>query len=157
MKNLAFHSILRLKYDFTTNSHYLTFTMYVSHSKVDRMYFLNLEVKGLTCNWVSNHVKAKLPECFLFHSAVTSLDEVAVIQVAAGSFHSACLTSKSYCTPAAVPMLQDLTRAATRPGSCGSAHLIILYKLINLLILYRVSITIALNLIGRYPPPPPPI
>ena len=38
MKNLAFHSVLRLKDDYTTNSYHLAYTL-----------FLNLGVKGLNC------------------------------------------------------------------------------------------------------------
>ena len=45
MRNLGFHSLLRLGDDYTANSHYLT--IYISLQKVGRMYFLNLGVKGL--------------------------------------------------------------------------------------------------------------
>ena len=40
MKNLAFHSLLRLKDDSCTSSHYLTYAF-------ERMYFLSLGLKGL--------------------------------------------------------------------------------------------------------------
>ena len=54
IKNLAFHSLLRLGDDYTTDPHYLT--IYVSLQKVGRMYFLNLGVTGLkvlTC-WIAH-------------------------------------------------------------------------------------------------------
>ena len=43
--NLASHSLLRLKDDYCTNSHYLIYTFLFK--KVGRMYFLSLGVKGL--------------------------------------------------------------------------------------------------------------
>ena len=47
MENLAFHSLLtQMKDDYTTNSHYITYTF--SLYEVGRMYFLDLGVKGLT-------------------------------------------------------------------------------------------------------------
>ena len=45
MKNLAFHSLLRLKDDSCTSSHYLTYTFLLK--RFGRMYFLSLGVKGL--------------------------------------------------------------------------------------------------------------
>ena len=46
MKNLAFHSLLRLKDEYTTNSHYCTYAFLFK--RLGEMYFLNLGVKGLT-------------------------------------------------------------------------------------------------------------
>ena len=45
-ENLAFHSNTEMKNDYTTNSHYLTYTF--SLWKVGRMYFLSAGVKELT-------------------------------------------------------------------------------------------------------------
>ena len=52
MKNLVFHSLLRLKDDSCTSSHYLTYTFHFK--KVGRMYFLSLGLKGFKCGgaWI---------------------------------------------------------------------------------------------------------
>ena len=45
MENLAFHSFTQMQDSYTSNSHYLTYTLLF---KVVRMYVLNLGMKGIS-------------------------------------------------------------------------------------------------------------